>query len=258
MHSQKKREVLPSRNGETVPFQITAINSESASNRVVSQILGLVKAGSLKSGDRLPSERELAEMFNVSRPTVREAIRALVVLGVLKARHGSGVYVSPLEAADILGPLSFFLALNDVQVDRLYEARRLIEGEIASLAASKVTAEDIPGLQLLIKRQTQAINDPYSYRSLDTDFHQKLAEIAGNPFLARAAESLNVLGLEFRKASSETQSIIADSIRHHERLVECIASHDAEGARISMQSHMMNVLRSTKQALLLASAKGSL
>ncbi len=107
-------------------FRVVAINQEPASERVVSQLLGLVKAGNLKAGDRLPSERELAEMFNVSRPTVREALRALVVLGVLKARHGSGIFVSPLEATDILGPLAFFLALKDVQIDRLYEARRLI------------------------------------------------------------------------------------------------------------------------------------
>src|ERR1700761_1324815 len=112
------------------PFHVSAISQQPASDRVVSQVMGMVRAGSLKAGDRLPSERELAEMFQVSRPTVREALRALGALGVLKTRHGSGICVSPLQAADILGPLTFFLSLQDVQVDRLYEARRLIEGEI--------------------------------------------------------------------------------------------------------------------------------
>lgn len=229
-------------------FQVVAISQEPAADRVVAQLLGLVKAGNLKAGDRLPSERELAEMFNVSRPTVREALRALVVLGVLKSRHGSGIFVSQLEATDILGPLAFFLSLKDVQVDRLYEARRLIEGEIASLAARNATAADIAELRQYIAEQDRVVDDPQSYRAVDIAFHHKLAEIAGNPFLARAAESLNVLGLEFRKIASETRNIIANSVRDHRAIIDCIAVGDAEGARIAMQSHMMNVLRSTKEA----------
>lgn len=188
-------------------------------------------------------------MFNVSRPTVREAMRALVILGVLKTRHGSGVFVSPLEASDILGPLSFFLSLKEVQVDRLYEARRLIEGEIASLAATHAISDEIDELRRLILVQDHVIDDPRLYRGVDANFHRKPAEMAGNPFLTRATESLNVFGLEFRKIVSETSAVIAGSVRDHIVIVDCVAQGDAEGARIGMQSHIMNVLRSTKEAL---------
>jgi GntR family transcriptional repressor for pyruvate dehydrogenase complex len=229
-------------------FPVTAIKQEPASDRVVSQLLAMVKAGTLKPGDRLPCERDMAEMFNVSRPTVREALRALAVLGVLKARHGSGIFVSALEAKEILGPLSFFLTLQDVQVDQLYEARRLIEGEIASLAARYATVGDIAELRQLIAEQQQRIGDPHSYRESDGSFHRRLAQIAGNPFLARAAESLGVLGLEFRKTASETPAVLESSIRDHYVIVDCIAAGDMDGARIGMQAHMMNVLRSTKAA----------
>jgi GntR family transcriptional regulator, transcriptional repressor for pyruvate dehydrogenase complex len=245
----KAKSTQPPSESHQAPFQVSAINQEPASNRVVSQVLGMVRAGSLKAGDRLPSERELAEMFQVSRPTVREALRALVALGVLKTRHGSGIFVSPLQAADILGPLTFFLSLQDVQVDRLYEARRLIEGEIAGLAADRRTESQVIDLRELIAEQDRVVSDPYAYRSVDTRFHHKLAEIAGNPFLARAAESLNILGLEFRKVASETPAIITQSICDHRNVVECVAARDTGGARIGMQAHMMNVLRTTKQAL---------
>jgi GntR family transcriptional repressor for pyruvate dehydrogenase complex len=244
----KTKTMQPPSEPHHVPFQVSAISQEPASNRVVSQVLGMVRAGSLKAGDRLPSERELAEMFQVSRPTVREALRALVALGVLKTRHGSGIFVSPLQAADILGPLTFFLSLQDVQVDRLYEARRLIEGEIAGLAADRRTQAQVLELRELIAEQDRVVSDPYAYRSVDTRFHHKLAEMAGNPFLARAAESLNILGLEFRKVASETPAIITQSICDHRNIVDCIAARDTGGARIGMQAHMMNVLRTTKQA----------
>ena len=229
-----------------MPFQVTALKQEAVSDRVVSQLLAMVKTGALRPGDRLPCEREMAQRFNVSRPTVREALRALVVLGVLKARHGSGIFVSALEATEILGPLSFFLTLHNVQVDQLYEARRLIEGEIASLAARNATAGDIAGLRQFIAEQKQSIHDPQCYRESDGRFHSKLAQISGNPFLARAAESLGVLGLEFRKIASETAAVLEGSIRDHQVIVDCIAAGDADGARIGMQAHMMHVLRSTK------------
>lgn len=241
-----------------MPFPVTAIKQEAASDRVVSQLLAMVKARTLKPGDRLPCEREMAERFKVSRPTVREALRALVVLGVLKARHGSGIFVSALEATEILGPLSFFLTLQDVQVDQLYEARRLIEGEIAGLAARNATAGDVAELRQYIADQEQVVRDPQSYRESDGSFHRKLAQVAGNPFLARASESLGVLGLEFRKIASETPTVLESSIRDHHVIVDCMAAGDADGARIGMQAHMMNVLRSTKAAMLiLAESNGT-
>jgi GntR family transcriptional repressor for pyruvate dehydrogenase complex len=236
-------------------FLVGAISQEPVSNRVVSQILSMVRARTLKAGDRLPSERELAEMFQVSRPTVREALRALVVLGVLKTRHGSGIFVSPLEATDILGPLAFFLALKDVQIDQLYEARRLIEGEIASLAATRGSDEQILDLKASIAEQEQVTNNPGGYRSADSSFHHTLAEMAGNPFLARTAESLNILGLEFRKMASETPSVILQSIEDHRNVVAFVTTRDPEGARIAMQAHMMNVRISTRRAIEAAEEK---
>lgn len=238
-------------------FEVGAISQEPVSNRVVSQILSMVRARTLNAGDRLPPERELAEMFQVSRPTVREALRALVVLGVLKTRHGSGIFVSPLEATDILGPLAFFLSLKDVQVDQLYEARRLIEGEIASLAASRGSEKQISELHVSIDDQDHATGDPLAYRTADSKFHHTLAEMAGNPFLARAAESLNILGLEFRKMASETPSVILQSIADHRNVITFIAARDSEGARIAMQAHMMNVLISTKHAIEAAALKSN-
>lgn len=228
---------------------ILPIEREGASEKVVHRILALVKVGELKPGDRLPAERELAEMFQVSRPTIREAVRALSVLGVVKTRHGGGIFMSAMEAADLLGPLSFFLSLQSMEVDRLYQARAVIEGEIAALAADVCEASDIAALEKLIAEQTASKRAPAEYRVHDAAFHTKLAEMAGNVFLARAASSMNVLGMEFRTIASESETVIGGSIDDHRRIVASLAKRDREGARRAMQDHMKAVLRTTKEAV---------
>lgn len=229
-------------------LEIEPLVREGASERLVHRLLGMVKAGNLKPGDRLPGERELAELFNVSRPTIREAVKALSLLGVLKSRHGGGIFVSPLEAADLLGPITFFLTLRDVEIDRLYEARGLIEGEIAARAASRATQAEVDELEDLIAQQEGVVSDPEAYREVDTCLHRRLAEISDNPFLARAAESMNVLGLEFRKTASETAEVIRGSVRDHKRIVAGLRAGDAEAARAAMREHMEHVLTTTKRA----------
>jgi GntR family transcriptional repressor for pyruvate dehydrogenase complex len=233
---------------ESVQLKIDPIAREGASEKVVHRLLALVKAGDLKPGDRLPGERDLAEMFQVSRPTIREAVRALAVLGVVKSRHGGGIFVSALEAADLLGPLSFFLTLQEMEVGRLYQARAVIEGEIAALAAAAATPSDLSEFKELIEQQEENIREPAHYRVLDTAFHAKLAEIAGNPFLARAAGSMNVLGMEFRKTASESASVIGISITDHRHILTALKAKQPESARQAMQIHMQNVLRTTKEA----------
>lgn len=234
---------------QAAKLKIEPITRQGASEKVVHRLLALVKAGDLGPGDRLPSERELAERFQVSRPTIREAVRALAVLGVVKTRHGGGIFVSAMEASDLLGPLSFFLTLQPMEVDRLYQARAVIEGEIAALACAAATAEHIDDLARLIADQAAHIAQPARYRVLDLKFHERLAELAGNPFLARAASSMNVLGLEFRKLASENEAVIGASIADHRRILAAFRAADAPEARRAMQDHMATVLRTTTESL---------
>lgn len=216
---------------------------------LVARILGMVTAGNLKPGDQLPPERKLAETFNVSRPTLRESLRALAVLGVIEVRHGGGVFVSQLEAADLLAPLTFFLTLRATEVEKLYEARRLIEGEIAALAAERGDEAAFDELATLVERQQGAKDDPATYRDLDTAFHRRLGELGGNEFLARAAQSLNVLGQEFRKIASETANVISTSIDDHNAIVAAVRARNATAARAAMVKHMDHVLQSTQASV---------
>jgi GntR family transcriptional repressor for pyruvate dehydrogenase complex len=226
-------------------FQATSVEREPVSEQVVAQLLGMVRAGNLKADDRLPSERELAQSFGVSRPTIREAVRALVVLGVLKTRHGGGIFVSSLRADALLGPLQFFLSLEETSVDALYDARQLIEGGIAARAALTATSEDVTRLRELIEQQKAAIDNPQTYRKLDIAFHEHIHALGANPFLSRAASSLNTLGLEFRTTASESRQVIAQSLLDHAAIVAALGANDGVAAEQAMRRHMCNVLQST-------------
>ena len=108
---------------------------ESVAEMVVRRILDMVKAGVLKAGDALPPERDLAVSLNVSRPSVREAMRGLTVLGVVRTRQGGGAYISDLGPDALLGPIQFYLSLEDMNIRELYDARSLIESDVARRAA---------------------------------------------------------------------------------------------------------------------------
>jgi DNA-binding FadR family transcriptional regulator len=232
-----------------VTIDISPISKTGVSDMLVQQILGFVTAGQLRAGDKLPSERVLAERFQVSRPTVREAMRALSVLGVVEIRHGGGAFVSELNAADLLGPLNFFLSLSEVSVEKLYQARRLIEGELCALAAKSIEDNSIEQLRDMILKQEQVKADADAYLKLDSAFHELIAEVANNPFLARAAASLNVLGVEFRKRAATTKQAQDRSIQDHWKILEALTARDQDLARSAMAAHMEQVFETTSGVL---------
>ncbi len=219
------------------------------SDILVERILGFVTAGQLAPGDKLPSERELSSRFQVSRPTVREAMRALSVLGVIEVRHGGGAYVGRLRAEDLLGPLNFFLSLSDASIDNLYNARKLIEGEICALAARLATDDDLDQLAKLIEEQAGMMDYADNYLKLDSEFHKLLGDLSGNPFLARASQSLNVLGIEFRKKAARVAGTPARSVQDHRNILAALRAKDFEAARAAMVAHMDQVLVSTRADL---------
>jgi GntR family transcriptional repressor for pyruvate dehydrogenase complex len=157
--------------------------------------------------------------------------------------------VSSLRADALLGPLQFFLSLDEASIGALYDARELIEGGIASRAASVATAADITHLREIIDAQTSALGDPRAYRMWDIAFHERVHAMGANPFLARAATSLNTLGLEFRTLASESRDVIAQSVIDHTAIVVALAAGDATRADEAMRRHMRNVLKSTRDAM---------
>jgi GntR family transcriptional repressor for pyruvate dehydrogenase complex len=218
---------------------------ESVAEMVVRRILDMVKAGVLKAGDLLPPERDLAVSLNVSRPSVREAMRGLAVLGVVKTRQGGGAYISDLGPDSLLGPIQFYLSLESMNIRELYDARSLIESDVARRAAINISDADLARLEDMLVKQAETIGDPIAFRQADFDFHEVIWIGSGNAFLKRIGESLNVLGLEFRKRASERPGVLEQSLQDHRRLLNALKSRDAQGAAQAAELHMQNVYQST-------------
>lgn len=218
---------------------------ESVAERVVRRILDMVRAGVLQAGDALPPERDLALSLHVSRPSVREAMRGLAVLGVVRTRQGGGAHISDLGADSLLGPIQFYLSLQGSHIRELYDARALIESDVARRAAVNISSADLERLAELLAGQRATIGDPQAFRQADFAFHQVIWIGSGNGFLQRIGESLNVLGLEFRTRASEHPGVLEQSLRDHGRLLEALMARDAEGAAQAAAAHMRNVYQST-------------
>ena len=218
---------------------------ESVAEAVARRILDMVTTGALRPGEALPPERELAVSLGVSRPSVREAIRGLAILGVVRTRQGGGASISELDADAILGPIQFFLSLEESNVRNLYDARSLIESDVARRAAENMDAAALDRLDEILAAQAGTIDDPVAFRQSDLAFHEALWEGSGNAYLKRIGESLNVIGLEFRKKASETRGVLEQSLKDHHALVKAIRSRDPEAAARAAAQHMQNVYQST-------------
>ena len=221
------------------------IERQSVAEIVAKRILEMVSAGALKPGDQLPPERDLAEMMNVSRPSVREAIRGLSILGVVKSRQGGGAFISKLDGDALLGPIRFFLSLEENNLRKLYDARSLIEGDVARRAAMNMSDAELSALEDMLASQPLALNDPKKFRIADFKFHEAIWVGSGNAFLKRIGESLNLLGLEFRRRASEKPKVLEQSLRDHRAIVDALKLRDPDAAAKAAELHMRNVHKST-------------
>ncbi len=217
------------------------------SEQVVFRVLELIRAGDLTAGRRLPTERELAVQFAISRPTVREALRALSILGVLEIRQGDGVYVSSLEATKLLEPLDFFVSLSAPNTSQLFDARIFYEPMTAGLAAERLSDEAVGQLAEIVAVQKVSPGDAELFHDTDVEFHKILMDGSENVFLARFGKILQLLGDQSRRTLQKRKSIRQQSIRDHEAILTAVQDRDADAAAHSMRQHMVNVRNALRE-----------
>jgi GntR family transcriptional repressor for pyruvate dehydrogenase complex len=228
------------------------IGRKAIGQQVVNRILELIRTGSLRAGDRLPAERELIEIFGISRPSLREALRALSTLGVVRSQHGGGAYVSDLDARTLLAPLDFYISLTKANFAEAFDSRRIIEVEIVRRAAAKANRADVDDLQDIIKAHETVQNDPVGFRILDTRFHEKISAIAGNAVLQRIAYGLYNLGLDFQNFDRRARNdpdLISQSTADHSEIAAAIIAQDPDRAAQAMSRHIRNIEVSTQRVI---------
>lgn len=218
-------------------------------DQLAHRIISLVKSGNLKAGDKLPSETELASAFQISRPSVREALKMLRMLGVTESRQGGRYYITDLSTDRLIKPIQFVVLLQGYDVEAHLEAREAVDLALLKLACERATPAEIQKLRTLAKTGHRFTADAVSFRLLDFEFHQTINAAARSPMLARIALSLYELGLEFRRIATETPGVIDVSVDDHDEIVEAIAARDADRAAAAYSLHLAHVRDTTQAAV---------
>ena len=163
---------------------------------------GLIERGEVRSGDRLPPERELAQQLGVSRPSVRSGLKSLAAMGVVQIRQGAGTFIT--GGPPVLGsePLRFLAALHGFSRAQMFEARLVLEVAVAGLAAERATPDTLMVISDETTGMFASLDQPGAFLDHDIRFHQAVAAASGNPILASVVEMVSKMFYEFRQAGS--------------------------------------------------------
>ncbi|HSB82646.1 MAG TPA: FadR/GntR family transcriptional regulator [Candidatus Methylomirabilis sp.] len=219
---------------------LRAVKPRRIHEEIVAQIREELAEGLLRAGDQLPSERELSERFQVSRASVREAIRALESLGLVKIKSGDGTYVAS-SLHTLLSPMaSVIIEQKDVLLD-IFEARKIIEPEMAALAAMRANPDEVEQMAAILAGQAGQIAGGGTGMEADSAFHSMLAQAAKNKVILKLNESIVDSLRETRERSLQKDGRPARSLAGHQKILEAVRAKDPGKARRAMLEHLMAI-----------------
>lgn len=226
------------RSVSTISSGMEPIDRSGITELVVQRIKDLLARGELRAGSRLPPERELADMLNISRPSLRTALKALSVMGIIRAKPGAGTYIAESIPEVFTEPMHFMTLINNTSVEELFEARRIIEAGLAEMAAERATEEDLAALQSEINGMRETIGDPESFLRHDISFHQAIARAADNKLMSGVMDTIAQLLYHIRRQTIASASDFEEAINWHQKIFEAIRKRDAKRAKEMLSSHL--------------------
>lgn len=218
------------------------IQSSRLYEQIVEQIEQLILDGKLRPGDQLPSERELAEQFSVSRTAVREAVKALREKGLVEIQTGRGTFITASVNKAFRNTLGWMVkAGEDDQRRNLVQVRYILEPEIAAIAAEMATGQDIADLNRAVTAMDAALDDADVFIEADLEFHLALARATQNPLIPMLIDPIVDLLREQRKRIFLVDGGAQRGQYHHKRILQAVTQHDSQAARRAMQTHLEQV-----------------
>ncbi len=202
------------------------------------QLRSMIRQGALKHGDRLASERDLAERFKVSRSSVREAIRSLELQGLVVSKRGSGTFINTENADSVVALMAASLNTGGEALSDIFEMRRVLEPAIAALAAVRATEEDVARLAEILEEQQRQIDSGETGVEADTDFHFALAAATHNSALNMLVSAVEDILQQSRDQSLQEPGRPQRSLDSHRQILEIIRNGDGKGAQQAMDHHL--------------------
>jgi GntR family transcriptional repressor for pyruvate dehydrogenase complex len=224
---------------------------------VGAELEDLIVRQRFRAGERLPSERELAERFGVSRTVIREAVRGVAAKGLLEVRAGSGTVVRMPSSESVAASVSLLLSMNgDATPEKIVEVRRLLEGEIAALAAQRRTDDDLQTLDVILQAAADKLDDAETFVETDVAFHAALAAATHNALFSVLLESIMHVMIEVRIVGLRVPGTPARALAYHRDVFRCVQQGDRVGAREAMNRHMDEAATTMAEALKLEQGEG--
>jgi DNA-binding FadR family transcriptional regulator len=221
---------------------------ERLSRGIVDQITEAILKGKMHPGDRLPTESELADQFNVSRTVVREATQALRAQGLVQVTPGRGTFVTQPTFESVMRSFQLMLRLEDHSFDDLMAARNLYEVPIARLAAKYALPENLDVLRACNEGMAAALHDPKTYMEHDTQFHAELARATQNTVLSVLMQPLILMLQAGRPIVVRVPGKAERSLECHQRIYRAVASGDGDAAAQCMRDHLDQIAKDRERA----------
>lgn len=221
------------------------IKTQKIYEQIVDQISQLVIDGHLKPGDRLPSERELVDRFQVSRSSIREAISALELMGLIEVRSGEGMYIRQVNVDSVVAPLAWMMFIEKDSDLELYEARKILEVQAAGLAAERALEDEIREMYKYLELMRMDLQLQRTGDEADHNFHYSIAKATHNKILIRLMNTISDTMRITLKTSRDKLAVDKNKPQRlydeHFALYEAIKKHDVEKAQKIMLDHLVGV-----------------
>lgn len=222
-------------------MDVKPISKKSIYEEIVIQIRGMIDRGELAPGDKLPPERRLAELFSVSRNTVREAIRTLAEKGVLESRQGAGTYVRELDSESFADTFAGAILRRRPELTDVFEVRKLIEPEIAAMAARNASPSQITRMEAIVVEQERALQAGEPGRAYDQELHELLAAASGNEVMRAMVVTLHEEFTESRAEGLQSRERQEASLAAHRAIVDAVTGGHVMQAEKAMREHLEEV-----------------
>lgn len=216
---------------------------------VIDRLIHLLEIEAIGLGSKLPPEHDMAKALGVSRPSLRQAYKALDVLGILRASPGDGTYINESSSQVLSTPLTFLMLMKKISLDEVFEFRILVEGELAGLAASRGSTEEIKIMSEYLEAMASSVDDDLKdeYLESEYEFHKSIARAAHHTLMLEIMSMVSGILWETRKKLVVLVADLADDLAQHQSIYKGIVRRDPALAQKAMRNHLLSALTLTRK-----------